>query len=113
MLDALRNRPVLADPHTPLERMAADVNALRERGRRALLGTVTAAEDCLSHTSARLTALGPAATLARGYAIVQRSDTPYVVRSVRDAPPGTSLRIRLMDGAVGAIAASVTERDPD
>jgi len=108
LLDALRNRPVLADPHTPLDRLAAEVDALRERGRRALLGTVAAAEDGLTHTTARLTALGPAATLARGYAIVQRSSPgpqAHVVRSVRDAPPGTTLRIRLVDGAVAAVVA--------
>jgi exodeoxyribonuclease VII large subunit len=123
LLDALRNRPVLADPHRPLARLADEVNALRERGRRALLGTVAAAQEDLAHTSARLTALGPAATLARGYAIVQRGTAgaaggvptgitdgitdgeAHVVRSVRDAPPGTVLRIRLVDGAVAAVVA--------
>ena len=107
LLDSLRNRPVLADPHRPLARLAGEVDALRERGRRALLGTVTSAEDGLAHTAARLTALGPAATLARGYAIVQRSDAGngHVLRSVRDTTPGARLRIRLVDGAIAAVVA--------
>ncbi len=75
------------------------------------MGTVVAAQEGLGHTTARLTALGPAATLARGYAIVQRgtdSSTDHgshVVRSVREATPGTWLRIRLVDGAVAAVVA--------
>jgi exodeoxyribonuclease VII large subunit len=111
LLDALRNRPVLADPYGPLARLADEVEALRERGRRALLGTVRAAQESLTHTAARLTAIGPAATLARGYAIVQRStaDTTdggaAVVRSVRDVTLGTRLRIRLVDGAIAAVIA--------
>lgn len=114
LLDALRNRPVLADPHRPLARMADEVYALRERGRRAVLGTVTAAQEGLSHTTARLTTLGPAATLARGYAIVARGTDGtgpggHVLRSVREATPGTWLRIRLVDGAVAAV---VADHDP-
>jgi exodeoxyribonuclease VII large subunit len=109
LLDSLRNRPVLADPHRPLDRLAEDVSALRERGRRALLGTVAAARDGLAHTSARLTTLGPAATLARGYAIVQSGTGPDgpVLRSARDATPGARLRIRLVDGAVAAVVADL------
>jgi exodeoxyribonuclease VII large subunit len=108
MLDALRSRPVLANPLGPLQRRAEEVCALRERGRRAVLARLSTERGTLVHTSARLTALGPAATLARGYAIVQRAaagDGQPVVRSVREAPPGTQLRIRLSDGAVPAVVA--------
>ena len=46
--------------------------------------------------------LGPAATLARGYAVVQTSmrEPAAVLRSVDDAPAGTRLRVRVADGAV-------------
>ena len=54
----------------------------------------------------RLAALGPAATLARGYAIVQRvSDgpgPPPVLRSVGEVAAGDRLRIRVGDGALAA-----------
>jgi exodeoxyribonuclease VII large subunit len=59
----------------------------------------------LEHVRARLTALGPAATLARGYAIVQRvtDDAVFpVLRSVGDVRPGDRLRVRVADGAVPA-----------
>lgn len=102
LLDALCSRPVLADPLAPLERHAEQVHALAERARRAVRAAVSGEEQRLQHTAARLTTLGPAATLARGYAVVQRQAGP-VVRSERDAPPGTALRIRLVDGAVHAV----------
>jgi exodeoxyribonuclease VII large subunit len=56
--------------------------------------------------------LGPAATLARGYAVVQRVDddgTPRVLRSVADVPDGARLRVRVADGAVHA---TVSGREP-
>jgi exodeoxyribonuclease VII large subunit len=52
--------------------------------------------------------LGPAATLARGYAVVQRVpddgvDGPLpVLRSIDEVGPGDRLRIRVADGAVAA-----------
>jgi exodeoxyribonuclease VII large subunit len=49
-----------------------------------------------------LTTLGPAATLARGYAVVQRANGA-VLRSVANAPEGTGLRVRLSDGALHAV----------
>ena len=105
LLDALRSRPALADPLRPLDERARVVAELRARAERALLATVQAAEDRLEHTVARLTTLGPAATLSRGYAVVQRVDGTggaAVLRSVADAPEGAALRIRLPDGALQA-----------
>src|SRR5690606_26775487 len=47
-----------------------------------------------------LSATSPLATVARGYAILQRDDG-RVVRSVGDAAPGDELRARLADGEIG------------
>jgi exodeoxyribonuclease VII large subunit len=49
--------------------------------------------------SQRLTAVGPAGTLARGYAILQRTDGT-VVRAASEAPAGQKLRARLARGAL-------------
>ena len=109
---ALRTRPVLADPLTPLEQRRTQVNALVERARRAVSGRLAAECSALDHTRARLTTLGPAATLARGYAVVQRVDDdgrPLVLRSTEEAPDGTRLRIRVADGAVHS---TVSGREP-
>jgi exodeoxyribonuclease VII large subunit len=108
LLDALRTRPVLAHPLRPLSEHSRMVTELRTRAERALLSGIRTAQDGLIHTAARLSALGPAATLARGYAIVQRIDTVEggpapVLRSVTDAPEGATVRIRLADGAIGAV----------
>nr|WP_246110545.1 exodeoxyribonuclease VII large subunit [Saccharopolyspora dendranthemae] len=107
LLDQLRSRPVLADPHGPLQQRAEQVVMLRERFRRAMSAVLTAEGHALSATRSRLTTLGPAATLARGYAIVQRieetDEVDGVLRSVDDAPAGTRLRVRVADGAVHAV----------
>jgi exodeoxyribonuclease VII large subunit len=68
---------------------------------------IAAESDRIGHMSARLTTLGPAATLARGYAVVQAVNgdgTATVLRAVADAPAGSRLRIRVSDGAVGAVS---------
>lgn len=105
LLDALRTRPVLANPMRPLTERARIVTDLRARADRALFGGLRVAQEGLEHTAARLTTLGPAATLARGYAVVQRvtSAPTRVLRSVADAPEGTELRVRLSDGVLHAV----------
>ncbi|MFC9786359.1 exodeoxyribonuclease VII large subunit [Rhodococcus sp. NPDC127528] len=101
----LRSRPVLADPLAAVDRRAEEVERLREAGRRDVTRLVAGQTTVLEHLAARLTTLGPAATLARGYAVVQRvvpGSDPEVLRSVDDAPPGTQIRVRVADGAVVA-----------
>ncbi|GAA0215314.1 exodeoxyribonuclease VII large subunit [Saccharothrix mutabilis subsp. mutabilis] len=106
LLAALRTRPALSDPHGPLDRRAQDVEQWRERGRRAVRNRLDSETTALIATTARLTTLGPAATLARGYAVVQLvtpDGVDGVVRSVADAPAGAHLRVRVADGAVHAV----------
>jgi len=105
LLEALRTRPVLANPMRPLAERGRIVTDLRSRADRAVFGGLRAAREGLEHTAARLTTLGPAATLARGYAVVQRikGDQAQILRSVTDAPEGTELRVRLSDGALHAV----------
>jgi exodeoxyribonuclease VII large subunit len=94
---ALRSRPCLAEPLTLVEGRHADVVALRERSRRSLTVSLDRAADNLAHTLARVTALSPAATLERGYAVLQRADG-VVVRRSSDAAVGDVLRARLAEG---------------
>ena len=53
----------------------------------------------IAHRRAQLAALGPAATLARGYAVVQTGGTVVCARSWTRRP-GPPLRIRVADGAI-------------
>ena len=103
-LAALRSRPALADPHAGLARRGDEVVALRDRARRRVGGLLDHAVADLAHTRARVHALSPAATLERGYAVVQRDDDGAVVRSPDDAPGGTALRVRVAGGELGAEA---------
>ncbi|MEU4550923.1 exodeoxyribonuclease VII large subunit [Micromonospora violae] len=100
-LDGLRSRPVLARPQVMVEHRATELTALRQRAGRCLEHRLTAAEDDLRHTLARLRALSPAATLDRGYAIVQRADG-HVVRAAAEVDKGDPLRVRLADGELAA-----------
>ncbi|MGP4058740.1 exodeoxyribonuclease VII large subunit [Mycobacterium sp. 4D054] len=103
----LRSRPVLSRPLAAVDARAEEIHRARAAARRDVKRLLTAESDRLGHLSARLTTLGPAATLARGYAVVQavpEGAAPYVLHSVADAPAGTRLRIRVADGAVTAIS---------
>lgn len=103
-LDQLRSRPVLADPLRAIDSRQDEVARLLVGARREVRRTVADAERSLDALRSRLVTLGPAATLARGYAVVQRLDDAAhpVLRSVADAPPGTRLRVRVGDGVVHA-----------
>ena len=52
----------------------------------------------------RLQALDPAATLQRGYSVVQRADTGEVVRSTKHVDPGDGLNITVSDGQIPAVS---------
>ena len=101
----LRSRPVLAQPLQALVVRAEEVHRARTAARRDVTRLIAGETDRIGHLAARLTTLGPAATLARGYAVVQVvSDPMAVLRSTTDAPKGTRLRVRVADGAITTIS---------
>ena len=106
LLNQLRCRPALADPLGPIDRRRDEIDIHRERARRAILTTLAREQAAIASSKARLTALGPAATMARGYAVVQFSDAEgnlQVLRSVSEIAEGATLRVRVGDGAVNAV----------
>jgi exodeoxyribonuclease VII large subunit len=106
LLNQLRSRPALADPLGPIDRRRDEIDIHRERARRAILTTLAREQAAIASSKARLTALGPAATMARGYAVVQFSDAEgnlQVLRSVSEIAEGATLRVRVGDGAVNAV----------
>jgi exodeoxyribonuclease VII large subunit len=113
LLNSLRSRPVLADPLTPLQRRADEIGSLRERSRRAMLAVLAHEHTALVATRSRLTTLGPAATLARGYAVLQVLDEDgtetgdRIARSITQLGPGTKFRVRVVDGAAHAVVSTV------
>ncbi|HET9876572.1 MAG TPA: exodeoxyribonuclease VII large subunit [Mycobacterium sp.] len=114
VLAQLRSRPVLADPLQALTARGEEVHRARAEVRRDVTRLIAAQTERVGHLSARLATLGPAATLARGYAVVQTipaTGAAHVLRSVDDAPAGTRLRVRVSDGAVAAVSEGATDGD--
>jgi exodeoxyribonuclease VII large subunit len=100
-LDAVRTRSVLAHPHRLVDRPAAEVASLVDRSRRVLSHRLDRAADDVGHVRARVRALSPAATLDRGYAVVQ-DETGAVVRDADAVAAGALLRVRVAEGELRA-----------
>ncbi|MFF2007929.1 exodeoxyribonuclease VII large subunit [Streptomyces sp. NPDC058195] len=91
-------RPSMERPQRMVDERAAEIDALTGRGRRVLGHLLDRADSELAHTRARVVALSPAATLERGYAVLQRADG-HVVRDPGEAgAPGEVLRARVSGG---------------
>jgi exodeoxyribonuclease VII large subunit len=56
----------------------------------------------LERSAASLAALGPQATLDRGYAIVRRRSDSAIVRDPAQAAPGEPLTVRVAHGEIAA-----------
>ena len=117
VIEGLRRRPVLARPGVIVDQESANVAELVRALRRDVLRHVDTEDRRHEHLAARLSTLGPAQTLARGYAVVQRTDTDvtHVVSTLDDLPVGAELRIRVADGAARATvtAAEAPTTSPD
>jgi len=97
-LSRLTSAAVLVDPLGPIQARADQVASLQQRTRRMIESTFDGIERDLAHRKAQLLALGPAATLQRGYAVVQVGSN--VLRTLGQAPAGSNLRIRVADGVL-------------
>ncbi|CAB0795172.1 exodeoxyribonuclease 7 large subunit [Corynebacterium diphtheriae] len=114
-LAAVRSRPALADPLRAItlhrEEIARSISSIR-RDMRYMLSTERATVASLRQ---QVAALGPSATLARGYAVVQvvprDGSAPEVVTTIGMSPPGSQLRIRVADGSITAAAMQTTPAD--
>jgi exodeoxyribonuclease VII large subunit len=108
-LAAMRSRPALASPQRELDRRQEHVLALAERGRIALSADLGRRAADVAHLKARIIALSPAATLRRGYAIVQQ-DSGHVVLRADQVSAGEELTIRFADDQLQVTAAAPSRR---
>ena len=92
-LTAITSRPAIASPVREIERRQEQIQGLSERGRLAIAAGLDRAAGDVAHIRARLIALSPAATLRRGYAIVQQADYA-VVLSASQVAAGEELTVR-------------------
>jgi len=102
-LAGVRRHPALAEPESLLENRRQVVESLRTRAQRQLASQLSHGQADLDHTRARIVALSPAATLARGYAVIT-TDAGEVVRQPRAVSKGQRLHIRLAGGSLDARA---------
>ena len=116
-LAAARERAgLLLDRATRATRVRLDVGTtISERaGARlqpAVVVRVGRARGSVEAAGAALAALGPAATLERGYAIVRRTRDGRIVRDPAEVPSGETLAIRLARGEVAATSAGIDGPD--
>ncbi|MBF6600116.1 MAG: exodeoxyribonuclease VII large subunit [Dehalococcoidia bacterium] len=99
--DDLRRQVRRIEGRAPaVDRERQRVDELTRQALRAIEGRTRQAAQGVGGCVWRLRALDPFATLARGYAIVQRGTA--VLSSVNEAAPGEAIRVRLKDGAFAA-----------
>ncbi|WP_370414684.1 exodeoxyribonuclease VII large subunit [Streptomyces fradiae] len=90
-------RPVMEHPQRMVEVREDELDALLARSRRTFGHLLDRADSELSHTRARVRALSPAATMERGYAVLQRADGS-VVRDPAEVAADEELRARVAAG---------------
>lgn len=100
-LTAVRSRPSLASPLSLLVPLQQALDRDRSRALSAFDRQLLAASGEVNQLRAQVTALSPAATLGRGYAVVQ-TPTGAIVRSPEQAPVGSEISIRLELGTIDA-----------
>jgi exodeoxyribonuclease VII large subunit len=86
-----------------------EIGDLLSRSRRCVATALDRASDDVAHLLARVRTLSPAATLDRGYAIVQDADG-LVLRSAAGVAPGAAIGVRL---ATGRLSATVVTAQPE
>ncbi|MBL1065835.1 exodeoxyribonuclease VII large subunit [Streptomyces sp. 7-21] len=97
-LASVRSRQVLAEPHLMVQRRQEEVTELTRRARHTMRHLLDRAASDLEHTRARVLALSPAATLKRGYAVLQREDG-HAVRAADEVRGGEPLLARVAEGS--------------
>ena len=89
-------------PQRRIEQLQQRLDDLSERMTQHNSRRLALLDERLAAQNRALEAANPQALLARGYAIVTRSDDGAVVKQEGDAPSGTGLTIRLHEGEIKA-----------
>lgn len=87
-------------PRARIERLRARLEALRARPQAAVARGLAQRALHLRGLARSLDAVSPLATVARGYAIVRRTDDGRVVRRVDDVRAGDAVTARVGDGEI-------------
>ncbi len=101
-LAAMRSRPALAEPQSLLAPRYQDITHLSLRAATAFDRALLSGAGQVAQLRAQVTALSPAATLARGYAVVL-NEQGRAVMATADAPADSHITVRLAHGTLDAV----------
>lgn len=90
-------------PQTWIDRRRQRVDDLSRGAQTSIAHRLALGRERLNGLSLRLSALNPEATLARGYAIVRRTEDGHVVSRVGQVSTGDRLSVQVSDGEFGSI----------
>ncbi|MRR35262.1 exodeoxyribonuclease VII large subunit, partial [bacterium] len=100
ILEAFKNHLRLRNPALDVERARERVIALSGRSEIALRRHLDRAREVAAVNTARLEALSPLGTLARGYSVALKLPERFVVRTYRQLSLNDSLELRFHEGRV-------------
>lgn len=109
----LESRPVLARPAELLRERRQRVDDAEHHVRRHVQDLVERHARALAATVGKLDALSPLATLARGYAVVRRTDSGRIVRRGSEVTAGDQLLVRLHDAELSTAVEDVAPLKED
>jgi exodeoxyribonuclease VII large subunit len=98
--------------HEELRHLRSGHGSLAARLTPAVQARLAADAGALQRAAAALSALGPQATLERGYAIVRRGGDGLVVRDPAEAPDGELLSVRVARGELTARVEAAQQDGP-
>jgi len=101
-LAVLQARLRQASPRAHIENARQRVDEFWRRAHAAIRHDLIVSRRTLDGLAHTLQAVGPAAVLSRGYAIVTQARDGAIVRSVSQVDPGDPLHVRVQDGSFGA-----------
>ncbi len=90
-------------PQAWIDRRRQRLDDLSRVAQAATVHRLSLERERLTGLGLRLSALNPAATLARGYAVVRRTDDGRVVASVRQVSPADRLSVQVTDGQFNSV----------
>ena len=103
--DRLRSMTIRLQAVSPLHRLQnirQQVDDLSRRAEASIRSRLSLQRSRLDGLARVLEGMGPARVLERGYALIWSEAAGILVRSVRQAPAGTLLRIQVADGKLAA-----------
>jgi exodeoxyribonuclease VII large subunit len=101
-LEALHLRLRLASPRAQVAEARQRLDDLQARAGAAMTAGLRLRRSAVAGLAQTLRAVGPAAVLARGYAVVSLRAGGAVVRSTGQVRPGSALEVRVSDGVFPA-----------